>query len=151
VNFLTRFADDYPGLTYTAGTAGGGTAWLISLSQDLQVVLGIIGQCLGILVALSSLIAVVLNLIDRARGIARVQRKLADGQKLTVRERKLLQDAQAVTEAATEQAARNMQLRQPADVDDDIPMGCPGCDKAPPGWRCSRTRGHDGPCAAHPQ
>lgn len=24
-----------------------------------------------------------------------------------------------------------------------------GCDKAPPGWRCSRNAGHDGPCAAH--
>jgi len=24
-----------------------------------------------------------------------------------------------------------------------------GCGKAPPGWRCSRNAGHDGPCAAH--
>lgn len=22
------------------------------------------------------------------------------------------------------------------------------CDRPPPGWRCSRERGHDGPCAA---
>lgn len=24
------------------------------------------------------------------------------------------------------------------------------CDKAPDGWWCSRTKGHDGPCAARP-
>jgi hypothetical protein len=24
------------------------------------------------------------------------------------------------------------------------------CDVPPPGWWCSRTGGHDGPCAAHP-
>lgn len=24
------------------------------------------------------------------------------------------------------------------------------CDKPPPGWRCTRTLGHDGPCAALP-
>lgn len=24
------------------------------------------------------------------------------------------------------------------------------CDKATPGWYCSRQKGHDGPCAAHP-
>lgn len=24
------------------------------------------------------------------------------------------------------------------------------CDKAPPGWRCSRSQEHDGPCAARP-
>lgn len=24
------------------------------------------------------------------------------------------------------------------------------CERAPRGWWCSRDRGHDGPCAAHP-
>lgn len=24
------------------------------------------------------------------------------------------------------------------------------CDVPPPGWRCTRERGHDGPCAAWP-
>lgn len=24
----------------------------------------------------------------------------------------------------------------------------PGCDRPPPGWVCTRERGHDGPCAA---
>lgn len=24
------------------------------------------------------------------------------------------------------------------------------CDRPPPGWSCSRARGHDGPCAASP-
>lgn len=26
----------------------------------------------------------------------------------------------------------------------------PPCDRPPPGWRCSRMRGHPGPCAAEP-
>jgi hypothetical protein len=26
----------------------------------------------------------------------------------------------------------------------------PPCDKAPQGWLCSREKGHEGPCAAHP-
>lgn len=24
------------------------------------------------------------------------------------------------------------------------------CDRPPPGWRCTRAAGHEGPCAAHP-
>lgn len=26
----------------------------------------------------------------------------------------------------------------------------PPCELPPPGWRCTRRRGHDGPCAAEP-
>jgi hypothetical protein len=28
-------------------------------------------------------------------------------------------------------------------------MAGPPCDLAPPGWQCSRYRGHTGPCAAY--
>lgn len=27
----------------------------------------------------------------------------------------------------------------------------PDCDRAPSGWYCTRTAGHGGPCAAHPE
>lgn len=29
--------------------------------------------------------------------------------------------------------------------------GAPQCPVPPPGWYCTRTPGHDGPCAAYPE
>lgn len=34
-----------------------------------------------------------------------------------------------------------------AQTKENFPIG--PCDKATPGWYCSRKKGHDGPCAAH--
>lgn len=32
----------------------------------------------------------------------------------------------------------------------DVEIGPNGCDIAPSGWFCTREKGHEGPCAAHP-
>jgi hypothetical protein len=32
----------------------------------------------------------------------------------------------------------------------NIPTNTPKCDVPPPGWYCTRTKGHDGPCASWP-
>jgi hypothetical protein len=50
---------------------------------------------------------------------------------------------QAARAAAREQSA----ALEAAGVRSDL---TPRCDRAPPGWQCSRDRGHEGPCAAHP-
>lgn len=35
-----------------------------------------------------------------------------------------------------------------AELNKETPVTC-GTTKVPPGWRCTRDRGHPGPCAAH--
>lgn len=42
-------------------------------------------------------------------------------------------------------------LRQRLNLDPHTRRATPPCEVPPPGWLCTRAKGHDGPCAAWPE